>query len=80
MTLFSEELENEGSRITYLIGDFSKSKNKWDKVSYEIYGEFHVMCSCALLEAEGILCRYILSYVAIMLHIFQNLIYYRGED
>jgi len=28
MTPFSKELKNEGSRITYFIGDFSKSKDK----------------------------------------------------
>ena len=60
MTLFSEELENEGSRITYLIGDFSESKDKWDKVRYEICGELHVICSCALFQTEGVFYRHIL--------------------
>jgi len=60
MTLFSEELEHDGSRITYLVSDFSESKDIWDKVCYENCGELHVPCSCALLETEGILYRHIL--------------------
>ena len=48
MTLFFKELENEGSRITYLASDFSEFKDKWDKISHEICGELHVMCSLCL--------------------------------
>ena len=57
---FFEELANEESGIIYLVGDFSESKDKCDKVTYEICNELYVMCSCALFETEGILCKYIL--------------------
>jgi len=60
MTLFSEELENEGSRITYLVGDFCNSKDKWDKVSYEICDELHVMYNCVLFETKRVLFKHIL--------------------
>ena len=60
MILFSEELKHEGSRITFLVGDFSESKDKWDIVSYENCDELHDFYSCALFEAEEILCRHIL--------------------
>ena len=81
MTMFSEELEHEGSRIIFLVSDFSESNNKWDKVSYENCGELHVFVVVPYLKPRGyfvdIFCA---SYGAIMLHIFQNLIYYKGED
>jgi len=60
MTMFSEELEHEGSRIIFLVSDFSKSKDKWEKVSYENCGELHVFYNCALFETEEILYRHIL--------------------
>ena len=60
MTLVFKELENEGIRIIYLVGDFFESIDKWDKVSYEIYNELYVVCSCSLSETEGIHCRHIL--------------------
>jgi len=60
MALFFKELKNKSSRKTYSIGDFSESKDKWDKVSYKICGKLHVMCSCVLFEAEEIVCKYIM--------------------
>ena len=60
MTLFLEELEHDGSRVNYLIGEFSESKDIWDKVNYENSVKLHVSCSCALFETEAILRRHIL--------------------
>ena len=60
MTLFSEELEHDGPGAKYLVGDFSESKDTWEKVSYEKSDELDVSCSCSLFETEGILCRHIM--------------------
>ena len=49
-----------GPEAKYLVGEFSKSKDTWEKVSYEKSAELNVPCSCALFETEGILCRHIL--------------------
>ena len=35
MTLFSEELEHDGPGAKYLVGEFSESKDTWEKISYE---------------------------------------------
>ena len=59
MILFSEELENDGLRKTYLVGDFSESKDKWKEVSYEICDELYVKCSCAFFETDVILYKHI---------------------
>ena len=78
---FPEELENECSRITYLVADFYESKDKWYKVSYEICVNFMLCIVVPFLKLRGsfvnIFCA---SYGAIMLHIYQNLIYYRDGD
>jgi len=60
MTLFLKELEHDGLRANYLVGEFSHSKDTRDKVSYENSGELNVYCSCTLFEMEGILCRHIM--------------------
>jgi len=60
MTLFSEELEHNGPGVKYLVGEFSKSKDTWEKVSYENSDELDVSCSCSLFETEGLLCRHVL--------------------
>ena len=45
MTLFLKELENDGSKVNYLVGEFSESKDIWDRVSYENSGELSMPCS-----------------------------------
>jgi len=60
MTLFSEELKHDGLGAKYLVGEFSESKDTWEKVSYENSGELNVSCNCTLFETEGILYRHIL--------------------
>ena len=55
MTLFSKELEHDGPGVKYLVGNFSESKDGWEKVSYDKREELHVSCSCSLFETEGIL-------------------------
>ena len=74
MKLFFEELENEGSIITYLVGDFSESKDKWAKSVMKFVMSFMLCVVVPYLKPRGffvdILCT---SYGAIILHIFRIL-------
>ena len=62
----------------YLVGDFSESKDTWEKVSYEKSDELDVSCSCSLFETKGIFVDIFCAFCgAITLHIYQNPIYFR---
>jgi len=70
MTLFFVELKNEGSRITYLLDDFSESKDRTKSIM-RFAVSFMLFIVVPYLKPKGsfvyILCA---SYGALMLHIF----------
>ena len=81
MIFFFEELEHEGSGITYLVGDFFESKEIGTRSVMRIVVSFMFFVIVLYLKSRGsfvdIFCA---SYDTIMLHIYQNLIYYRDGD
>lgn len=59
-TLFCEDVLKEGSKEIYLVGPFSKERDKMEEVTYDQSEELKVACTCAMFETDGILCRHIL--------------------
>ena len=79
-TLFGR-VEHDRTGAKYLVGEFSESNDTWEKVNYENSGEptclivaYYSKQMVSFVDIFCVFCR------AIMLHIYQNPIYYRDED
>ncbi|XP_020262590.1 protein FAR1-RELATED SEQUENCE 5-like [Asparagus officinalis] len=59
-TEFCEELSKDGDIIEYKICKFA-DREKWEVVTYEESSKMQFICSCALFETNGVVCRHILS-------------------
>src|SRR5436190_18737432 len=61
MSLFREELEKDGLKLTYIVGSFTDKRDNWENVTYDDSDELEVTCTCGLFETDGIICRHILN-------------------
>ncbi|XP_020272034.1 protein FAR1-RELATED SEQUENCE 5-like [Asparagus officinalis] len=57
---FCEELRKDGDIVEYKISKFV-DRGKWEVVTYEQSSKIQFICTCALFETNGVVCRHILS-------------------
>ncbi|XP_020259008.1 protein FAR1-RELATED SEQUENCE 5-like [Asparagus officinalis] len=64
-TEFCEELRKDGDIVEYKICKFA-DRGKWEVVTYKQSSKMQFICTCALFETNGVVCRHILSLMMAM--------------
>ena len=65
MSLFYEELQNEGSKRIFKVQYSLNDQDEWEEATFDQVGELTVICTYAMLEINDSLCQHILHIMLI---------------